>query len=267
MTKVLMYHSIVEKMPSSKTQRFFSVHAPDFRKQLELLDKWGFTAITFRDYLLICEGKLNSPKKPIIITFDDGSLDNYQIAFPLLREFGMKAVFFVLADKTIKSNRWEIDNGNPMIQLMDPYQILDIHTAGFEIGSHSLTHPMLPNISHATAYHEISRSRMLLEILINAPVLSFAYPYGLLNNTIKQIVIDSGYSIGCAVYTGPPSFGTDHFEIRRIPIPGTISKLGFSARVLTPYEYVGWMSWKIKQILVRKKEKVMPTMRKLTNAE
>jgi peptidoglycan/xylan/chitin deacetylase (PgdA/CDA1 family) len=267
MIKVLMYHSIVEKKPSSKSQKLFSVHESDFRRHLELLDKWGFTAITFKDYLLICEGKLNSPKRPIILTFDDGSLDNYQIAFPLLKEFGMKAVFFVLADKTIKSNTWEIGNGNPTTKLMDPYQILELHTAGFEIGSHSLTHPQLTKVSHTAAYHEISRSRMLLEILINAPVLSFAYPYGLLNNTIKQIVVDTGYSIGCAVYTGSASFGFDLFEIRRIPIPGTLSKLGFSARVLTPYEYVCWMSWKTKQVLVRNKEKIMPTIRNITSAK
>jgi peptidoglycan/xylan/chitin deacetylase (PgdA/CDA1 family) len=260
MIKVLMYHSIVKEKPLKKSQNLFSVQALDFRKQLQILDKAGFTAITFKDYLLINEGKLNPPKKPIILTFDDGSLDNYQIAFPLLREFGMKAVFFVLADKNIKSNVWESGNGISMIPLMDPYQILEIHTAGFEIGSHSLTHLQLPKISHTTAYDEISRSRMLLEILINAPVLSFAYPYGLLNNAVKQIVIDAGYSVGCAVYSGPASFGTDLFEIRRIPISGDLSMLGFSARVLTPYEYLCWMRWKAKQILHGHEEKLIPTI-------
>jgi peptidoglycan/xylan/chitin deacetylase (PgdA/CDA1 family) len=179
----------------------------------------------------------------------------------------MKAVFFVLGDKNIKSNTWESGNGISMIPLMDPYQILEIHTAGFEIGSHSLTHLQLPKTSHTTAYNEISRSRMMLEILINAPVLSFAYPYGLLNNTVKQIVIDAGYSIGCAVYSGPASFGTDLFEIRRIPVPGTLSILGFSARVLTPYEYLCWIRWKAKQIFVMREVKKMHTIRKLTDAE
>src|ERR1051325_2195833 len=99
--KVFMYHRIVDDARLSDSQ-WTCLHIKDFRKHLELIDRWGFTTVTFNDYRLFLMGELNLPKKPIILTFDDGYLETYRLAYPALQEFGMKAVVFVIADQSIK---------------------------------------------------------------------------------------------------------------------------------------------------------------------
>jgi peptidoglycan/xylan/chitin deacetylase (PgdA/CDA1 family) len=257
--KVLIYHRILEDEEQCKKESDLCVHVDEFRKQLSLLERWGYTTITFHDYRLCLEGALNLPRKPIIITFDDGYEDIHRNALPLLQEFGMKAVVFAIGDNQIKTNTWDIDNGSPARPLMSPQQILEVHAAGFEIGSHSLTHADLSSVSKETSWEEISRSRMLLEILLNARVESFAYPYGLTNEHVKRMVADAGYTTGCGVYSGPAKFGEDLFDIRRILITNGMGTFRFALRILSPYEYYAWFKWKLKQLLLLSRNSTSPS--------
>jgi peptidoglycan/xylan/chitin deacetylase (PgdA/CDA1 family) len=247
--KVLMYHRVVDSIGLSEESPAMCIHIDQFRRHLALLDRWGFTPITFNDYRLFLAGEINLPKRPIVLTFDDGYEDNFENAFPALQDFGMKAVFFVLGDRGMKANTWDKDSSMTLGPLMSEGQILELHRAGFEIGSHSLTHPGLSHLTREEAWDEISRSRQLLEILLNSPVNTFAFPYGLANATTKKMVTDAGYTLGCATYSGPAVFGRDCFEIRRTLIFGDTDALGLALRVLTPYEYYSWARWKVKMIL------------------
>jgi peptidoglycan/xylan/chitin deacetylase (PgdA/CDA1 family) len=249
--KILMYHRIVKHDRVNPRHRIFAINVDDFRNQLRILERYGFTAITLADYHLFLGGELNLPKKPVIITFDDGYRDTYELAFPALREYGMTAVVFVVADPKIRYNYWDNHDGYPPAQLMTPEQMVELHAAGWEIGSHSLTHPRLAEICRDTAWEEISRSRMVLEMLLNAPVRSFAYPYGQVNEGLKDLVHQAGYAFGCGVYSGPASFGTDLFNIRRItPSAGNLS-IPFWSQISLPYERVAWMRWKINRLVRR----------------
>ena len=245
--KVLMYHRIVRVSAPLPSEREFCVGASIFRNHLRIIDKMGYTTITFADYQLYQEGELNLPRKPIILTFDDGYRDTYELAYPLLREFGMRAVVFVLADASIRMNDWDSGSRISPVPLMTPAQIVELHSAGFEIGSHSLTHPKLTQVSRERAWEEISRSRMLLEILINSPVRTFSYPYGLVNDATRELVREAGYSFGCGVYSGPMAFAVDPFDIRRTAPSGESIPLNFFLQVITPYERLSWIRWKMKQ--------------------
>ncbi len=249
--KVLMYHRVVEGHTPLPDEREFCIEAKIFRNHLRILEKMGFTTITFEDYHLYQEGKLNLPKKPIILTFDDGYRDTYEIAYPLLKEFGMRAVVFVLGDPNVRMNDWDSGYEITPAPLMTPAQIFELHAAGFEIGSHSLTHPRLTQIPREQAWEEVMRSRMLLEILINAPVRTFSYPYGLVDDTARRLVREAGYLFGCGVYSGPASFGADLFDIRRISPSVDILPLGFWLQVITPYERLNWMKWKTRKLIQR----------------
>ncbi|MFI5251238.1 MAG: polysaccharide deacetylase family protein [Bacteroidota bacterium] len=237
--KVLMYHRVVDDRKISD-KHWTSVHVDDFRRQLELLEQWGFTPITFRDYRLFLEGRLDLPKKPIILTFDDGYLDTYEVAFPVMQEFGFKAVIFVLGDKNVKTNYWDHNPEIPDAPLMNGRQIVEMHEAGFEIGSHSLSHPRLTELTEDQTWEQICRSRILLEILLDAPVHTISYPFGLINDSIKEATKHAGYRFGCGVGSGPAIFGDDHFEIRRITILGRTTAAGFALRLLTPFQYYEW---------------------------
>ncbi|MBI3005422.1 MAG: polysaccharide deacetylase family protein [Ignavibacteriales bacterium] len=246
--KLLLYHRIVNNKQLCNAH-WSCVHVNEFQKQLDLLDRWGYSAVTLEDFRLSQERKLMLPKKPIIISFDDGYLDTYDLAFPLLQEYGMKAVVFVLGERKIKSNYWVKYLGLPDVPLMKAEHVVELHESGIEIGSHTMTHARLPFLREDEAWEEIFRSRMLLEILINAPVHSFSYPYGLLNPKIKQMVVNAGFKSACAVQSGPATFGKDLYRIRRMPILNTTNSIGFAMRVLAPYQYYGWIRWRISNAL------------------
>lgn len=238
--KVLMYHRVVKDRVLSKGH-WTCIHAEDFRKHLEFLDRWGFTPITLNDYRLYLDEELNLPRKPVIITFDDGYLDTYENAFPLLQEFGMRAVVFVLGDRSITSNVWDLEGGIAQAPLLEAHHIVELHRGGIEIGAHSLTHARLPLLPRQRLWDEISRPRMNLEILLNQPVWSFSYPFGMLNSVAKKMVMDAGYKFACSVYTGPSTFGMEPFEIRRLAIRNSTKSMGFSLRMLTPYQHYEWL--------------------------
>lgn len=245
--KVLLYHRIVNEKKENDWANI-AVTNSVFRRHIELLDKWGYTSVTFDDIRLFLDGKLNLPKKPVVITFDDAYEEIYSIAFPILQEFNMKAVVFVIGDHSIKESVWDEKRG-PVYKLLTKEQIIDLHQAGYEIGSHSLTHPYLTEISRDDAWQEMLRSRMLLEILLNYPVRSFAYPYGVLNDSLKKMVAEAGYTVACASYSGPPQFGSDIYEIRRIKVIDSDSKLLFWLQLHPAYSYLRWIYWKLKLLL------------------
>jgi peptidoglycan/xylan/chitin deacetylase (PgdA/CDA1 family) len=250
MIRVLAYHRIVpDDVTSVGPQLCLAVSM--FRKHLQMLERWGFTSITFEDYRLHLDHGLALPRFPVVITFDDAYAETYDLAFPLLREFGMKAVVFAVGDRSLMTNVWDVAEGAPASVLMSDQQLLEMHAAGFEIGSHSLSHRHLASIPADEAWDQISRSRMKLEILLNSTVSTFAYPYGEVTPELKAMVARAGYSFACASYTGPPTVVTDHLEMRRITIVESDGVLQFTLKILAPYKHYRWLWWKLTQALKR----------------
>ncbi len=245
--KVLLYHRVVPDAHEEPTGEF-CIRVSRFRQQMHLLDRMGFTAITFEDYLLYLRGELDLPRHPIIITFDDGYEETFTQALPVLQEFGMRAVVFVIADPNVEQNTW--DKGKPFfgVRLLNTRQILEMRAAGIEIGSHTLSHPHLPSLGREECWEQISRSRMLLEITLNAPVKVFSYPYGELSADLKLLVAKAGYSVACAAWTGPAMFGQDLYEVRRLFVNGKMNPLGFSIRILSPYHKYRWVVWSLQRL-------------------
>lgn len=242
--KVLMYHRIVEDRSLSDHQDT-CLHVDEFERQLTLLNQFGYTPITFRDYKLFLDDKLRLPKKPVILTFDDGYEDVYRLAYPRLKEQGMKAVVFVLGDRSIKYNSWDADSpGISKARLMSDKQIKELHSNGFEIGAHTLSHSDLREMNYGERYNEVYKPKLILEALLNSKINSFSYPYGLVNSEIKELVKEAGYHFGCSVFSGPAEFGKDPLETRRIAIHNSTSVWGFLMRLVVPYEYVEWMWWR-----------------------
>ena len=107
--KVLMYHRIIEDNLPGKDS-WLCVHIDDFKKQLQVLDFLGYTTITFWDYKLYLSGQLSLPKKPIILTFDDGYSDVYELAYPAMKKMGMKGVVFAMGNRHKMNSGWNSEN-------------------------------------------------------------------------------------------------------------------------------------------------------------
>ena len=246
--KILMYHRIVEDRFLSNNCRY-CLHVNEFCRQLEILIQLGYTPVTFHDFHLFRIGELQLPKKPVIITFDDGYLDTYILACPMLVEFGMRAVVFVMGDRSLKTNQWDKYRKDiPVASLMEDHHVQKLHARGFEIGAHALSHANLSHLPEEDAYYEIKTSKLILESLIGVSVQSFAYPLGSVNASIKKMIAKIGYQFACGVYSGPARFGEDLLEIRRIEIHNKMSQAEFLLRMKTPFEYIEWVKWKTKKI-------------------
>jgi peptidoglycan/xylan/chitin deacetylase (PgdA/CDA1 family) len=188
---------------------------------MQSLKNRQFTPITFKDYLSFRnESKALSefPKKPIIITFDDGYLNNLSLAFPILQKFKFKAVIFALGDMNISNNYWDIQKGEPEDLLMNASQLKSLSDAGIEIGAHSLSHRDLTQLSSDEAYHEILQSKLNLEQLLQSKVITFAYPYGYYSDSIKKLAQKAGFEIAVATDRGGLHIEQDLFEVFRVAI-------------------------------------------------
>ncbi len=219
---VLMYHRVVTAPVTDSKFKIF-ITRDELDAQLANLKRRGFTAITFADLL-----KGNFPDKPVMLTFDDGYQDNHDNLLPLLEKHNMKATVFVLANRKLTNNEWDIPKGEPEAQLMDDAAITACHNSGLiEIGSHGLNHLHLPDVSKTELHDEVVRSKSALENIIGDSVNAFAYPYG--DYTAREVgqVREAGYAFGIGTVNGPLNFADDLFRIRRINMFANTSRSGF----------------------------------------
>jgi peptidoglycan/xylan/chitin deacetylase (PgdA/CDA1 family) len=237
---VLMYHQFVDKVDKNSKIRTF-VTARHFELQLKILKLLGYTTITFRDLEKIgLENRFR--KKYIILTVDDGYVNNYEYMFPLLVRYNMKAVIYLVAG--LDHNSWDVANhGEQKLPMMTEAQVRELIKSGLiEIGSHTFTHANLPTISHEEQVKEIKGSKEFLENKYGIRLTSFAYPYGELNAEVKKITKESGYTFAVSANTGTGKFEDDLFDIRRSGIneDGVINFLVKTSRLYTAYKGNQW---------------------------
>lgn len=239
---VLMYHKIPKESIVSRHRTF--VPMDQFERHLGLLKKWGCTALTFRDYQEYRSGKkpfAAFPRRPVIITFDDGYLDNYENAFPLLKKYGFRAVIFAMCDQGLRHNAWDAQEGERVEPLMTIEQIREMSDWGIEFGAHTLSHLDLTKASVEAASREIALSRRNLQEWLGKPVLSFAYPYGRSNETVRDLVREAGFSFGVSTDSGGVTIEEDPMQIFRIHIFSRDRSWEFFKKMTCWYRwYVRW---------------------------
>ena len=166
---ILMYHYISEPPADADVYRLdLSVTPDNFRQQMAWLRDNGYTSIDYYDLTMAIVGYTELPDKPVLLTFDDGYLDNYTNAFPLLQEYGFKGTFFVITEFIDKGQEgyttW------PMLEEMS--------RAGQRIESHSRTHPDLREKDRDGLIWEIRGAQETLAAHIGYTPRYFCYPGG-----------------------------------------------------------------------------------------
>ncbi len=130
---------------------------------------------------------LKGGKKAIVsLSFDDGYLDHYTQAVPILDSFGMKGTFYIITEKMKTA-----DSG-----YLDTDKVLGLYQRGHEIGSHSVNHPYV--MTYGWNAWQVKSSKTDLEKL-GIVVTSFAYPYGRSNFFYRKKVQASGFTNARAV--------------------------------------------------------------------
>jgi peptidoglycan/xylan/chitin deacetylase (PgdA/CDA1 family) len=182
----------------------------------------------------------------VAVTLDDGYADNHSDAWPILAEQGFPATVFVTVNTVGDQNRWMMPDGYPSRRMLSWAQIQELHAAGIQIGSHTLTHPRLSTLGRDAARHEVVAAKKALEDRLGEPVDTFAYPYGDLSDETREVVGQAGHSIACSIRPGFNRPDDDPLLLRRIEIQGTdpawkvLQKLRFGsnkAGVFEPMKY------------------------------
>jgi peptidoglycan/xylan/chitin deacetylase (PgdA/CDA1 family) len=221
---ILMYHRLVEH-PSEQGVHGTWTTVQMFEKHLRLIQRMGFETLTFRD--LHDRGFMHrfSPgRRYLMITADDGYQDNLTRMLPLLKKYNMKATVYVVSGET--HNRWDVEhptNPDVRVPLLSADEIRALDTSGHvEIGGHTLSHAKLDDLNAEAQAREIRENKRALEDILGHPMLSFAYPFGFLNESAKTQAREAGYAYAVATDSGPKAIHRDPFEIRRIAVfPGT----------------------------------------------
>ncbi|MDP4192839.1 MAG: polysaccharide deacetylase family protein, partial [Bacteroidota bacterium] len=230
---VVMYHRIIESKTQAGRHGIY-VTAPQFEEHMKYLKDSGYETIGFDESLKI--NRLDVSKKYIIITFDDGYKDNYELAFPILRKYNFKAVIFLVAG--LDYNKWDCtSDSEPRLTFMNREELLEMQHYGITFGAHTLTHPDLSSIGLDETCREISQSKKILEEKLSTKVNYFAYPYGALNDKIKEIAASSGFTHAIATDSGPIGIHEDLYHIRRIGIFPNTNLSGFKRKVKGNYTF------------------------------
>jgi peptidoglycan/xylan/chitin deacetylase (PgdA/CDA1 family) len=194
MPLVLMYHS-VEAYDADPYQ--VTVHPQRFDRQLRWLRRRGLRGVGMRE-LLAARGNGNGDGL-VGLTFDDGYRDFLTEVVPALDRYGFTATVFVVAGGLGGHNEW--DEPGPRKPLMTADEVRKVAAAGLEIGSHSLSHVPLPEVTDGALAEEVRRSRLLLAELAGQDVTGFCYPYGGVGEREIAAVRAAGYDYACATRT------------------------------------------------------------------
>ena len=195
---VLNYHRI-----DSGIRHSLVVPPEEFKKQMQYLHNEGYHSITLDElYDYVTKGT-ELPDKPVLITFDDGYIDNYQHAMPILKEYNMKATLFMISG-SVGENRF-----------VGLEQLKEMQANGIDIQSHTVNHKDLRHMSLQQARDELVSSKAVLEDSMKHPVGYIAYPGGFTNKDIDTIAEESGYRMAFNVKAGNVQPGQDLFNLPR----------------------------------------------------
>ncbi len=216
----LCYHALdSDQFPSQvpcQADRSVVVKDSSFRRQLRCLAEMDLPVVSLEEKL--SEDHADREKPSAILTFDDGHGSNYSLAMPALLDARATATFYVVAGFVDKDPDY----------LTSP-QLRELAANGMRIGSHTMTHRWLPQLSETEIQQELVDSKATLEDIIGDSVLDFALPGGHGNRAIFQLARQSGYRSVATCKVGVFRSGGDPFHIPRLEIRGGLSMEGFRA--------------------------------------
>jgi peptidoglycan/xylan/chitin deacetylase (PgdA/CDA1 family) len=191
---IVSYHNVGLTRPD--VNPLLTVTPEQFAKQVHWLARTGYSSINTSDWFAWVTEKRPIPKRPVLITFDDGYEDITRHALPLLSHYGFKAVVYIVTGLIGRVNEWDIGKVNEWdlrawpgeLQLMSEEQIIEWATKGCEFGSHTRHHPDLRTLCQNELEDEVFGSAADLRRILGVVPTSFAYPYGHFNQTVRDCV-------------------------------------------------------------------------------
>jgi peptidoglycan/xylan/chitin deacetylase (PgdA/CDA1 family) len=215
---VLMYHSI--SYEKGNTAR---VTKENFIKQMNYLKDNNYVTLTLDEAYNFLANDIPMPEKSLVLTFDDGYLDNYVDAFPILKEFGFKATIFVITGTVDK---------NPSYMKLE--QLKEMLAHGIDIQSHTTLHENLKDLSYEKQVKTLKESKAFLEKSLNKEVDYFAYPYGAYAKETLNALKEAGYTMAFTTDGRWSDKGDGILTLDRVFISGAATLEVFIDRITNP---------------------------------
>jgi peptidoglycan/xylan/chitin deacetylase (PgdA/CDA1 family) len=189
---VLCYHAVSERFPAA-----LSVTPAAFERQLDLLKRAGYRGATFDEAVKARSGKV------VAVTFDDAYLSVLELGKPLLDAVGYPATVYAPTDHLDTPGKplswagieqWHGGEHERELVPMSWDQLGELGEAGWEIGSHTRTHPHLTEVDDAALRSELVESKAKVEERMGRPCTTLAYPYGDYDERVVRAATDAGYA-------------------------------------------------------------------------
>jgi len=221
---ILMYHYVSELPPNADVYRRDLTVSPEaFEAQLQYLDEAGYHPITLDDlYLNLTEG-YPLPEKPIVLTFDDGYRDAYEVVFPKLLDYGFPATFFVLATPAHYESEEHLTWA----------QVKEMSKAGMSIQAHGRDHVDLRGQPYDFLVYQILGIREAIEHHTGQVPRFFCYPSGRRDGDVIKVLESAGYWGAVTTEWGRTHSRENLFEMPRLRIQGEDSLATFIAKLET----------------------------------
>lgn len=205
----------------------------DFTRQMRWLAAFGYQPIDMDTLVRARQGRASLPKRPVVITFDDGFQGCADHAVPVLRTHGFTAVFYLVAGLMGATSRWLRPELGMELALMSWDTARSLAAEGFRCGAHTLTHPRLAGLDPARRRQELVDARGRLEDELGQSVVHLAYPYGDFDQTVQAATAEAGYVTACSTRPGRSSADDDLLALHRVTVYGHDSLLDFAWRLRT----------------------------------
>ncbi|MFE0821333.1 polysaccharide deacetylase family protein [Streptomyces sp. NPDC058794] len=207
-----MYHAVADD-PDEAT-RVLSVTPRAFAEQMAAIAERGLTPVGTAELAAAWRLGRPLPKRPVLITFDDGYEGVHRHALPALAKHDFTATVFV-------STGWlrgPYDTGGALDTMLDWDQVRELAASGVEIGGHSHTHPQLDQLDEERLRFELIHCKEIVADQLGTVPASFAYPYGYSDRRVRRAVRETGYAQALAVGNGLARRTQGPYALRRLTV-------------------------------------------------
>ena len=207
---VLLYHSVSAE-PTGPMQRY-TLSPGTFRQHVAWIVENGFDTVTVSDYAMALRGEKPWPRRPLVITFDDGYADFLAEAAPVLADHGLVSTLYVTTRPIGRTRRGTMA-GRVMLTWAE---LRELPALGVEIGGHSHDHAQLDLLPWDRVVQQVGTCKQALEDHLQFRVTSFAYPHGYNSATTRRAVRSVDYTSACGVGNALSHERDDLWSISRI---------------------------------------------------
>ncbi|MCH1684902.1 polysaccharide deacetylase family protein [Streptococcus suis] len=219
---ILMYHAIHVMAPEEEANANLIVDPTTFESHLKALQDAGYYTLSPEEaYKVLTENVLPAGKKVVWLTFDDSLWDFYSYAYPLLKQYQMKATNNVITGFT--------EYGQAGHLTLD--QIKEMQTAGLSFQGHTVNHPDLEYSSIEDQTNELTSSKTYLDSQLNQETIAIAYPGGRYSADTVALTEQAGYKLGVTTNNGLASASDGLLTLNRVRILPTTTAEGLLSEI------------------------------------